>query len=636
VQGFGGAAIAGTCSSDTRLKTNIQPITGVLERFTHLTPSTYEWNELSANLYNFRPGTTTIGLMAQNVEDYFPELIGYDTNGYRQLNYSALPIYTMQALIELNSEFENIQLDTEGEVVLAGSNGEYTVTPVANGSVITKILASAQLITGKIRAGIITTSELVVEQTATITSLSVTNMDIAGQNIQDYIASIVDARLNQRSSIIIDSSASGSATINNLVAENATISGSLTVATLDATTLTAGSTQLGSLIADTATVSTLLAQDASISGTLTAGNLTIENSARIAMLEAKTAELENIKAQTAEITTATVSGTLYADNIYNFEEKIAQTLQQPSIMSLITGSYQPPAITNPNGVAQQLQQAGYNPSNPDFLVASEADFTIEEDDVILGSAALFVEKYLDVNGIAYISETLGVGEKIMIGSGMTISDGAIAYAPAGVANPTLALQPSGQGTLDLLAGLMRLENGKVTIDGDLHVAGKTTTDTLLTNLVQPQDFGSPFQVQVAGISTENNQVTKSRFEIVNELGSPVATISAEGKASFAGGVTVGDVVLGPQATPSASPTSNQASGRSTIPAGSNEITIHTDKIVGTSLITVTPLGSTQNQVIFVKSQTAENPNTPENEGQFVVGFDQAVTGDVMFNWLVVN
>ena len=106
-------------------------------------------------------------------------------------------------------------------------------------------------------------------------------------------------------------------------------------------------------------------------------------------------------------------------------------------------------------------------------------------------------------------------------------------------------------------------------------------------------------------------------------------------SSFAGGVSVGDQVLGPQPAPT-SGSSTQASGRGTITAGTNEMTIETDKITATSLITVTPLGSTQNQVMFVKSQTPEDPNTPEKEGKFVVGFDQSVTADVQFNWLIVN
>ena len=158
--------------------------------------------------------------------------------------------------------------------------------------------------------------------------------------------------------------------------------------------------------------------------------------------------------------------------------------------------------------------------------------------------------------------------------------------------------------------------------------------TLLANLVQPADFGNPFQVQVAGISDDGDSVKESRFEIINETGTPVATISAEGRADFAAGIGVGSEEL--DGSDDAEANTNKTSGRATILAGQSELTIRSKRIGSNSLVYVTPVGSTQNQVLYVKSQRPDDPDTPDNEGKFVVGFDQPVTEDVQFNWWIVN
>jgi hypothetical protein len=45
---------------------------------------------------------------------------------------------------------------------------------------------------------------------------------------------------------------------------------------------------------------------------------------------------------------------------------------------------------------------------------------------------------------------------------------------------------------------------------------------------------------------------------------------------------------------------------------------------------------TGNQVLFIKGKTTDNPETPENEASYTVGFESAVGVDVQFNWWMVN
>ena len=193
-----------------------------------------------------------------------------------------------------------------------------------------------------------------------------------------------------------------------------------------------------------------------------------------------------------------------------------------------------------------------------------------------------------------------------------------------------------------MAGLLILdENGTATVNGNFIVEEDATIKgTLFADVLRSTELGNPLQVQVAGIS-DTNEVKKSRFEIIDELGSPVATISASGKAEFAGGLSVGTENLGTANTENTDGadrpvlSSSKTSGKATIPSGTKEITIRSGKIGKDSLVYVTPVGSTNNKVLYVKSQQEEN-SSEDRKGEFVVGFDEALDTDVQLNWWIVN
>jgi hypothetical protein len=621
--------------SDRRIKRDINTVVGATNIVKALRGVTY---------YRTDDGSTRrqVGFIAQEANEVLPEVVIYDaTKDMYSMEYSSITAVLVEAFKEQDLKVEGMRFTADGDLLIQGSNQNYTVTQVSNNSPITAMLTAAQLVGAKIKAGFITTQELVVEQSASISSLSVTNLTVAGQSIQAYIAGIVQSQMNSTSPQI----ATGSAQIANLTSEeiitdnltttDASISGSLStdiamIDELSTTNITAtGTTSLGALMAQTAT----------ISGTLTAENLEVAGSTRLAILEAQQATLGDIRAQTADLMNATVSGTLYAENIYDLNGKIAAALQQPSIMDIITNNLpEPLPEADPVSVYDSVESAGYT-INPDMLAITGSEISFADGDVLLTAQAAYVEKYLQVNGLAYIAQSLGVGEDIILGTTTTISDRSLAFTPTTAEDSIFYFQPSGLGKLDFLAGTMTIESGAVAINGSLNVAGTTKTETLLTNLIQPADFGNPFQVQVAGASSQSGEIKKSRFEIINELGTPVATISAEGKANFAGGIGIGSETLNPAdvaSGSSATVSTNKTSGKARLQAGVNQITIEAEQITEGSLVYVTPVGSTQNQVLYVKSQTAENPATSEKEGKFVVGFDQAIGADVNFNWWIVN
>jgi len=101
----------GSCISDAILKRNVQPLTVPLEKFLQLQPVTYEWDREKAQAANLpAPAGTEYGLLAQEVERVFPELVSVDGQGYKRVQYGiALQMLTIQALKEQQAQIQEQQ-----------------------------------------------------------------------------------------------------------------------------------------------------------------------------------------------------------------------------------------------------------------------------------------------------------------------------------------------------------------------------------------------------------------------------------------------------------------------------------------------------------------------------------------------
>jgi len=102
----GDAFLAGNVStnSDIRLKRNIQPLQGSLEKVLKLQGYTYQWNDKT-------PRDTeqiNTGLIAQELELLFPELISIDGSGYKSVNYIALVPHLIESFKEQAKQIENL------------------------------------------------------------------------------------------------------------------------------------------------------------------------------------------------------------------------------------------------------------------------------------------------------------------------------------------------------------------------------------------------------------------------------------------------------------------------------------------------------------------------------------------------
>ena len=92
-----GHVVGGTCLSDLRLKKNIQPFPAVLDRLVQIRPISYNWRTEQYPEHGFS-NARTFGVVAQEVEKVFPEMISLDAEGFKRVNYGELPFLMLQAI----------------------------------------------------------------------------------------------------------------------------------------------------------------------------------------------------------------------------------------------------------------------------------------------------------------------------------------------------------------------------------------------------------------------------------------------------------------------------------------------------------------------------------------------------------
>ncbi len=93
-----------TCSSDERLKTDIVDLSSsTLDAITQLRTVKYKWNsgpEITQ---------THIGFIAQNMQQYFPELVTQNADGMLSVNYANITPVLAEGIKELDIKIKNIQ-----------------------------------------------------------------------------------------------------------------------------------------------------------------------------------------------------------------------------------------------------------------------------------------------------------------------------------------------------------------------------------------------------------------------------------------------------------------------------------------------------------------------------------------------
>jgi hypothetical protein len=96
----------GYAGSDIRWKTNLRPLANVTPSILKLKGYTYNWRTDEYPDMHF-DSDTQIGLVAQEVEKVFPELVKTDSDGYKAVSYEKLTVILLEGLKEQQKRIES-------------------------------------------------------------------------------------------------------------------------------------------------------------------------------------------------------------------------------------------------------------------------------------------------------------------------------------------------------------------------------------------------------------------------------------------------------------------------------------------------------------------------------------------------
>jgi Chaperone of endosialidase len=120
-----GTCTGTTCSSDIRLKKNIESLRGSLDDLARLRPVSFEWKDPQGR--GMASGRQ-VGFIAQEVEKVKPEWVGVDDQGFRTLDttkFQVLLVDSVRTLKEQNDALrERVKLLEDGRRPMISGVGE--------------------------------------------------------------------------------------------------------------------------------------------------------------------------------------------------------------------------------------------------------------------------------------------------------------------------------------------------------------------------------------------------------------------------------------------------------------------------------------------------------------------------------
>ena len=129
INGSGTVSGTWTVASDERYKKNIEPLNNVLDKINNLDGVSYEFKTDEFPDKNFSKGKQ-IGLIAQNVESEFPELVQTDKDGYKSVAYQNMVAVLLEAIKEQQKSID--QLKKEVDKLKSNQNIEVTANTESN------------------------------------------------------------------------------------------------------------------------------------------------------------------------------------------------------------------------------------------------------------------------------------------------------------------------------------------------------------------------------------------------------------------------------------------------------------------------------------------------------------------------
>ncbi len=99
-------------TSDRRLKTDIEPILNVLSTLDSITGVYHYWDTINFHERNYT-SDRALGVIAQDIQKVYPELVLTDNNGYLSVDYSKFTAVLLQAIKEQQREIEFLTNENE-------------------------------------------------------------------------------------------------------------------------------------------------------------------------------------------------------------------------------------------------------------------------------------------------------------------------------------------------------------------------------------------------------------------------------------------------------------------------------------------------------------------------------------------
>lgn len=97
-----------TFYSDIRLKKNIELIENPTEKLLQIQGVYFNWNMNEYPEMGFT-NEKQIGVIAQDVEKLFPELVSEDADGYKQVDYEKITVILIEAIKQQNEEIVDLR-----------------------------------------------------------------------------------------------------------------------------------------------------------------------------------------------------------------------------------------------------------------------------------------------------------------------------------------------------------------------------------------------------------------------------------------------------------------------------------------------------------------------------------------------
>ena len=391
-------------------------------------------------------------------------------------------------------------------------------------------------------------------------------------------------------------------------------------------------------------------------------------------LSAASLELSNtLKAQSLELhADATIAGTLYADRIKtsfgDLDEKLSAISHQLSAVSNDLSATQSTSEASVSSSLSSLESrlasletsilASQNQSlTPEVSATSSALLALAGSTIPDASGSgIFIDQPITIASLATFTGDTTLGNTSITGSLLVDNSLEIFQNSIQTKNgETLYIQKNKKGTLDILDGTIVITmNGQVIIAGDVAIGGNLAVAGVLgASTIAPfgeGDITFDLSHERTVISTESGAPT-SRFSelfIRGKNNASVASIDASGSARFAGNLIASgsaqfDKLIfatdSAQASISGVLAGTSTVGIDTLLTGQTSIQIHNTKITDTSLIYITPLTSTGNNVLYVASKVSCENGTNSAFAcipSFVVALDVPAPRDIKFNWWIIN